>query len=56
VLKIIQRFGTHCSCHLQGEYVLAEQFLGALYREVDGELDLISLIGGAEEQAINHAT
>jgi hypothetical protein len=21
MLKVIQRFGKHCSCHLQGEYV-----------------------------------
>jgi hypothetical protein len=26
MLKIIQRFGRHCSCHLQGEYVMVGRF------------------------------
>jgi hypothetical protein len=38
MLKIIQRFGKHCSFHLQGEYV-------------SEELDLMVIIGGAEEWA-----
>jgi hypothetical protein len=26
ILRIIQRFGKHCSCHLQGEYVMVGCF------------------------------
>jgi hypothetical protein len=44
VLRIIQRFGKHCSCHLQGDYVMIGLFLEAL----GGELDLMVLTGGAE--------
>jgi hypothetical protein len=25
MLKVIQHFGKHCTCHLQGEHILATQ-------------------------------
>jgi hypothetical protein len=52
MLKIIKHFGKHCSSNLQGEYVKAGNFW-KLYigQAVGGELDLMELIGGVEEQA-----
>jgi hypothetical protein len=51
MLKIIQRFGRHCSCHLQGEYVMVGRFLKPyIAQTVGGELDLMVLIGGAEKR------
>jgi hypothetical protein len=26
MLKIVQHFGKHCSCHLQGEYIMVGHF------------------------------
>jgi hypothetical protein len=53
MLKIIERFGKHCSCHLQGEYVMVgrpwKHYTG---QAVNGELDLMVLIGGVEEQPV----
>jgi hypothetical protein len=48
--KISQRFGKHCSCHLQSEFVVTA-FLEALYSAASSELDLMVLTGGAEEWA-----
>jgi hypothetical protein len=48
MLKIIQCFGRHCSCHHLGEYVIVGYFQQAV---VGGELDLIVLIGGVEQWA-----
>jgi hypothetical protein len=52
MLKIIQRFGKHCICHLQGEYVMVGRFWKPyIGQAIGGELDLMVLIGGAEERA-----
>jgi hypothetical protein len=52
MLKIIQRFGKHCSCHLQDECVVVGRFWkSCIWQAVGGELDLTMLIGGAEERA-----
>jgi hypothetical protein len=52
MLRIIQRFGKHYSCHLQGDCVevgrIWKPYIG---QAVGGELDLMVLIGGAEERA-----
>jgi hypothetical protein len=49
--KIIQRVGKHCSCHLQGESVMVGRFRWSyIGQAVGGELDLMALIGGAEER------
>jgi hypothetical protein len=52
MLRVIQCFDKHCSCHLQGESVVAGSFW-KLYigQALGGKLDLMVLIGGAEEQA-----
>jgi hypothetical protein len=43
-------FWHNCSCHLQGEYVLAGHFWKPYTGQaVDGEWDMTDLIGGAEE-------
>jgi hypothetical protein len=49
MLIIIQHFGKHCSCHLQGIMVgcFWEPYIG---QAVHGVLDLMMLIGGVEEQ------
>jgi hypothetical protein len=52
MLKIIQRFGKHCSCHLQGEYVMVGHFWQPyIGQTVGGELNLMVLFRGTEEQA-----
>jgi hypothetical protein len=52
MLRINQRFGKHCSCHLLGEYVMAGRFWKPyIGQAVDGELDLMVLTGGVEERA-----
>jgi hypothetical protein len=52
MLIVIQRFGKHCSCHLQGEYVEAGRFWKPyIGQALGGEWDLMVLIGGAEERA-----
>jgi hypothetical protein len=49
MLRIIQRFGILCCCHLQGEYEKVGRFWKPYIGEVaGGELDLMMLIGGAE--------
>jgi hypothetical protein len=52
MLKIIQRFGKHCSWHLRSKYVMNGLFW-RFYEglAVSGYLDLIVLIAGAEERA-----
>jgi hypothetical protein len=56
MLKIIQRFGKHCSCHLQGEYEMVGRFSKPYIGQAPGgELDLVVLIGGAEERTCNFA-
>jgi hypothetical protein len=43
-----QRFGNHCSCHLQGNYVMVGHFWKPyIGQAVGGELELMVLIGGA---------
>jgi hypothetical protein len=55
MLKIINRFGKHCSCYLQGEYVMVGRFWKPhIGQEVGRELNLIVLIGGSEERAAVH--
>jgi hypothetical protein len=52
MLKIIQRFSKHCSCHLQGESVMAGRFRQSyIGKAVGDEFYLKVLIGGAEERA-----
>jgi hypothetical protein len=50
MLRDIQRFGKHCSCHLQAEgwNPTNHKKIG---QAVGGELYLMVLIGGAEERA-----
>jgi hypothetical protein len=52
MLKIIQHFGKHCSCHLQHEYVMVVHFW-KLYtgQAVGGKLHMMMLNGGAKEWA-----
>jgi hypothetical protein len=51
MLRIIQRFGKHCSCYLQGEYVMIGRFLKPYMGQAVGdELGLMVLIGGAHLQ------
>jgi hypothetical protein len=53
MLRIIQRFGKHCSCHLQGECVVAGRFWKSyIGQAVGGALDFVMLIGGAEGRAV----
>jgi hypothetical protein len=47
MLKVIQCFGKHCSCHLQGEYD-GRPFFG---RQAGGKWDMTDLTGGVGEQA-----
>jgi hypothetical protein len=55
MMKIIQRFGKHCICHLPGEYVMVERFWQPyMGQAVFGELDLMVLIRGVEERAAIH--
>jgi hypothetical protein len=52
MLKNIQCFGKHCSCHLQGKSVTVGHFWQSyIGQAVGGELDLMVLIGGAREHA-----
>jgi hypothetical protein len=52
MLRIIQCFSKHCSYHLQGECVEVGDFWKPyIGQAVGGELDLMVLIGGAEERA-----
>jgi hypothetical protein len=52
MFKIIQRFGKHCSYHLQDEFVMDGRFWKPYIGQVvGGELDSMVLIGGAEERA-----
>jgi hypothetical protein len=53
LLRIIQLFGKHRSCNLQGKYVVVRRFWKPYVGQaVGGGLDLIVLIGEAEEAAI----
>lgn len=48
--SIIQRFGKHRSCRLQGEFVMVGQFWKPYTGQaVDGELVVMVLIYGAEK-------
>jgi hypothetical protein len=48
--RIIQHFGKQCSNHLQGECVVVGHFCKPyIGQAVGGKLDLMVLIGGAEE-------
>jgi hypothetical protein len=52
MLKIIQCFGKRTSCHLQGEYIIIGRFRNlCIGQAVGGVLNLMVLIGGAEERA-----
>jgi hypothetical protein len=52
MLKIIQRFDKHCSCHLQGEYVgwafFWKPYIG---QAVGGKWDMTDLTGEVGERA-----
>jgi hypothetical protein len=53
MLIVIQCFGKHCSCHLQGECLDVGRFWKPyIGQAVSIELDLMVLFGGAEEQAM----
>jgi hypothetical protein len=55
MLRIVQRFGKHCGCQLQGECVIVGGFWKPyIGQAAGGELDLMVLIGGAEERAPIH--
>jgi hypothetical protein len=48
ILVVIQGFGKHCSCHLQGECAEVGRFRKPYIGQVvGGELDLIFMVGGA---------
>jgi hypothetical protein len=51
MLKIV-RFDKHCSCHLQGEYVMVGRFWKPyrIQQAVGGELDLMTLMVEREER------
>jgi hypothetical protein len=52
MLKVIQRFGELCSCHLQGECVLVGCFWKPFFEQVvSGEWDVTKQNGGVEERA-----
>jgi hypothetical protein len=52
MLKVIQCFGKHFSCHLQGECVLVGHFWKPYKGQaVGGKWDVMNLSGGAEELA-----
>jgi hypothetical protein len=45
MLRIIQRFGKHCSCHFQGDCVEVRRFWKRyIGQAVDGDLDSLVLI------------
>jgi hypothetical protein len=47
MLKIFERIGKHCSCHLQDEYVMVGRlWMPYIGQAVGGELDLMVLIDG----------
>jgi hypothetical protein len=49
MFKVVQRFGKHRNCHLQGKCI-DWMFMRDICRKVvGGERDMTSLIGGAEE-------
>jgi hypothetical protein len=49
MVKIIQRFGEHCICHLQEKCVMVGRFWKPYIRQaVGGELDLMVVICGVE--------
>jgi hypothetical protein len=49
MFKVIQSFGKHSSCHLQGEYILVECFLEAYVEQaVGGEWEVCDKTGVAE--------
>jgi hypothetical protein len=55
MLKIIQLFGKHCSCYLQGKYVMVGHFWQPYVGQTAGEeMDLMMLIRGVEERAAIH--
>jgi hypothetical protein len=48
--KVIQHFGKHCSCHVQGEYVLVGHFWKPYVGQaVGGKLNAMVPTGGVEE-------
>jgi hypothetical protein len=52
MLQVIQRFGKHRSCHLQGEYILVGRFWRPyIGQAVGGQWDVTNMIVGAEERA-----
>jgi hypothetical protein len=49
MLKVFQLFVKHCSCHLQGKFVLEARFRKPyIGQAVGGELNVMVQIGGAE--------
>jgi hypothetical protein len=55
MLKVIQRFSKHRSCHLLGEYVLVGSFWKLYIGQALGdEWDVTDLICGTEERAAIH--
>jgi hypothetical protein len=53
MLKVIQRFSKHCSCHFQGEYVgkFWKPYIG---QAVDGKWDMTGLTRRAGCYLIGH--
>jgi hypothetical protein len=50
-LIIIQRFGKHYSCHLQGECLEFGHFWKPYIGQAGGKLDMTALIGGGKKRA-----
>jgi hypothetical protein len=56
-LKIIQRFGKNCNCHLKEEFCNGGRFWQTYTRKTtEGELNLMVALFGAEQSALNSAT
>jgi hypothetical protein len=52
MLKIIERFDKHCSCHLHGECDVGQFWKLYIGHAACGELDLMLLICGEEERGV----
>jgi hypothetical protein len=57
ILEVVQHFVKYCTCHPQGNYVLVRpSWASYIEQEVGGALDVMELIGGAEELLAVHKT
>jgi hypothetical protein len=51
ILVAVKCFGSHCSCHPQGEYVLVGLIWLAHVHRMDRALNVMELAGGADQKA-----